>query len=502
MERTDMTGSLVRVTGTAKGDQRTGVSHRPVVGLVAGGLGAYWPQFPALLPQLRQSAQTVAERLKGLDAEVVDVGFISDATEARSAAEGLEVASCDLIICFLTTYMTSTMVVPIAKQTGAPVLFINLQPTESMDHARFGTGEWLAYCGCCPLPEMANTFERCGIPFRSVSGILGDERAWQRIEQWVRAAGVRRALRTGRHGLMGNLYPGMYDVWADITTVPGNLGGHVEILEFDDLRARVEKVTPKEIEGKLEEARAIFEVDASVEADDFSWAAAVAVGLDHLVEDFALGSLAYYHRGLDGEIHERLGAGMILGASLLTARHIPTCGEFELRTSLAMLVMDRLGAGGSFTEMQALNFTDGVVEMGHDGPAHLSISDQRPLLRGLGVFHGKRGWGVSVEFDVKHGPVTAFGITQMRDGRLRFVVSEGQVVDGPLLRIGNTTSRVDFGLDPGAWCDAWSATAVAHHWALGTGHHTGNLEALGDLLGIEVVVVGPERRARVLAPMA
>jgi L-arabinose isomerase len=164
--------------------------------------------------------------------------------------------------------------------------------------------------------------------------------------------------------------------------------------------------------------------------------------------------------------------------------------------------MDRLGAGGSFTEMQALNFTDGVVEMGHDGPAHLSISDQRPLLRGLGVFHGKRGWGVSVEFDVKHGPVTAFGITQMRDGRLRFVVSEGQVVDGPLLRIGNTTSRVDFGLDPGAWCDAWSATAVAHHWALGTGHHTGNLEALGDLLGIEVVVVGPERRARVLAPMA
>jgi L-arabinose isomerase len=252
----------------------------------------------------------------------------------------------------------------------------------------------------------------------------------------------------------------------------------------------VEKVTPKEIETKLEEARAIFEVGPSVEAEDFSWAAAVAVGLDHLVDDFALSSLAYYHRGLDGEIHERLGAGMILGASLLTARHVPTCGEFELRTSLAMLVMDRLGSGGSFTEMQALNFTDGVVEMGHDGPAHLAVSDQRPLLRGLGVFHGKRGWGVSVEFDVKHGPVTAFGITQMRDGRLRFVVSEGQVVGGPLLRIGNTTSRVDFGCDPGDWCDAWSRTAVAHHWALGTGHRSADLEALGDLLGIEVVAVG------------
>ena len=160
---------------------------------------------------------------------------------------------------------------------------------------------------------------------------------------------------------------------------------------------------------------------------------------------------------------------MILGASLLTASHVPACGEYELRTSLAMLILDRLGAGGSFTELQALNFTDGVVEMGHDGPAHLAISDRKPMLRGLGVFHGKRGWGISVEFDVKHGPVTALGLTQMRDGSFRFVVSEGEVVAGPLLQIGNTTSRVNFNRDPGEWCDAWSATAVAHHWALGTG---------------------------------
>ena len=208
------------------------------------------------------------------------------------------------------------------------------------------------------------------------------------------------------------------------------------------------------------------------------------------MEDFGIDSLAYYHRGLDGELHERLGAGLILGASLLTAAGVPACGEYELRTSLAMLIMDRLGAGGSFTEMQALNFHDGVVEMGHDGPAHLAISEGRPLLRGLGVFHGKRGWGVSVEFDVAHGPVTAFGISQGRRGDLRFVVSEGTVRSGPLLQIGNTTSRVDFACDPGAWCDAWSAQS-AHHWALGTGHRSGELAAVAELLGIEMAVVAP-----------
>ena len=462
---------------------------RPVVGLVAGGLGAYWPQFPGLLAQLRLSAQVVSERLQRLDVEVVDVGFISDAVEASQAAERLQAAGCDLIVCFLTTYMTATMVMPIAQRAAAPVLLVNLQPSAAMDHDTFDTGQWLAYCGCCPLPEMANAFERCGIRFRSVSGYLADERAWARIERWVKVASVRKALRYGRHGLMGHLYPGMYDVSTDLTLVPAMLGGHVEVLEFDDLRVRVERVTRKEVDAKLEEARSIFELDVSVEEEDLQWAATVSVGLDRLVEDFALDSLAYYHRGLDGEVHERLGAGMILGASLLTAAHVPSCSEYELRTSLAMFIMDRLGGGGSFTEMQALNFRDGVVEMGHDGPAHLAISERRPLLRGLGVFHGKRGWGVSVEFDVKHGPVTAFGMTQLRDGRLRFVVSEGTVVGGPLLQIGNTTSRIDFGFDPGEWCDAWSGTAAAHHWALGIGHRAQELAALAELLGIEMVTV-------------
>ncbi len=462
---------------------------RPVVGLVAGGLGAYWPQFPDLLPTLRRSADVVAARLGTWDADVVDVGFVSDERDAAAAAERLREAGCDLIVVFLATYMTATMVVPIAQRTGADVVLLNLQPTESMDHATFDTGQWLAYCGACPLPEVGSTFERCGIPFRSVSGYLADERAWRRVERWVRAAGVRRVLRTGRHGLMGHLYPGMYDVSTDLTLVPAHLGGHVEVIEIDDLRVRVAAVGESAVAAKLDEVRATFDLADSVDPDDLAWAARVAIGLDALVADFSLDSLAYYHRGLDGEVHERLGAGLVLGASLLTAAHVPVCGEYELRTSLAMLVLDRLGAGGSFTELQALNFTDDVVEMGHDGPAHLAISQHRPLLRGLGVYHGKRGYGVSVELDVARGPVTALGITQRRDGRLRFVVSEGEVVGGPLLQIGNTTSRVDFGRDPGEWCDAWSATAVAHHWALGTGHRRAELAAVAELLGVELVTV-------------
>ena len=465
--------------------------RRTKVGLVAGGLGAYWPQFPDLLPQLQASARGVAERMPARECEVVDVGFISDAEEGARAAEQLRVAGCDLIVGFLTTYMTASMLVPIAQRSGAPVLLINLQPTETMDHATFDTGQWLAYCGACPVPEMANAFLRVGVPFRSVSGYLEDERAWAKIRRWIKAAGVRGALRTGRHGLMGHLYPGMLDVSTDLTLVTANFGGHMEVLEFDDLRVRTAAVTGSQVDERMALAREVFQLDDSVQEEDFRWAAQVSVGLDRLADDFGLDSLAYYHRGLEGEQHERLGAGMILGASLLTARGIPACGEYELRTSLAMLIVDRLGGGGSFTELQALNFLDDVVEMGHDGPAHLRISERRPLLRGLGVYHGKRGWGVSVEFDVQHGPVTTFGIAQQRDGTYTFVASTGTVMPGPLLRIGNTTSRISFGCDPGEWVDAWSATGISHHWALGVGDLLPELRATADLLGVDLVTVAP-----------
>lgn len=464
--------------------------RRPTtIGFVAGGLGAYWQQFPKLLPGLRASATEVVSRLSKTGGEVVDAGFVSDATEAADAAETLRQAGCDLVVVFLATYLTATMVIPVAQRSGAPVLVLNLQPSESMDHATFDTGDWLAYCGACPLPEIANAFERCGIAFRSVSGHLRDERAWSRVQRWVNAAGAAGALRHGRHGLLGHLYPGMYDVSTDLTMIPAYFGGHVEVLEIDDLRVRVDAVDDEAVDEQIAVARQVFDLDRSVEGGDLRWAAQVSVGLEQLVQDFRLDTLAYYYRGLEGDVHERLGAGLILGASLLTAGGVPVCGEYELRTSLAMLVMERLGAGGSFTELQALNFRDGVVEMGHDGPAHLGISQRRPLLRGLGVYHGKRGWGVSVELDVAHGPVTLFGVTQCRNGTFRFVVSEGEVLAGPLLRIGNTTSRVSFGRDPGEWCDEWAASGVAHHWALATGHHAESLRAVANLVMVELIQI-------------
>lgn len=478
-----MTDTVLRTTAP---EPPFAVPRGARLGILSAGLGTYWEQFPGLREELTRQTDVVTARVRAAGAEVVASEFVSWPEEAPEAGRRLRNAGLDLLIVHLATYCTSSQILPAVQRAGVPVLVIDMQPTARMDHASTDTGRWLAYCGVCSLPEMASVFLRSGIGFRSVTGHLEDEQSWARVEQWVRAASVAAALRTGRFGLMGHIYPGMLDISTDMTLVPSQLGGHVEVLEMDDLRVRVEAATDHQVAETLDRARSIFDLDSSVVDEDLQWASRCATGLAALVEDFRLDSLAYYYRGLGGDLYERLGAGLILGASLLTAEGVPCAGEYDLRTSLAMLVMDRLGAGGSFTEFQALNFDDEVVEMGHDGPAHLAISSGRPVLRGLGTYHGKRGYGVSVQFGVTPGPVTVLALTQRRDGRLRMIVSEGTVVPGPLLEIGNTSSRVDFGRPPGEWVDAFCAGGPAHHWALGVGHHRATLQRVADLTGIEL----------------
>ena len=207
------------------------------------------------------------------------------------------------------------------------------------------------------------------------------------------------------------------------------------------------------------------------------------------MEDFALDGLTYYYRGVGGNVNERVTAGLIVGNSLLTARGVPASGEGDLKTNVAMLLMDRLGAGGSYTEFYALDFDEGFVLMGHDGPGHVAIADERPVVRALKLYHGKSGAGLSVEFKVRRGPVTILGVTQTADGRLKLIASEGEAIEGPTFRIGNTNSRIRFAKHPAAFMDAWCEQGPTHHVALGIGHQVRRIRKAADLLGLELALV-------------
>ncbi len=459
---------------------------RARVGVFGIGLAAYWPQFPGLKERLEGYQRVVESRIA---ADIVSAGLVDTPQAAVDAGRLFGASDLDLIVCYVGTYATSSQVLPAVQRAKTPVLVLNLQPCDALDYENTDTAEWLANCSTCCVPEISNAFTRCRIPVRIISGMLFSDAPWLEVAQWTQAAAAVRALRTSRIGFLGHTYPGMLDMYSDFTAIHAQTGAHVEVLEMCDLAARLPNASESVVAGKIDEARAAFSIADNVGEDGLLWPAQVAVALDRLAADYDLSGLTYYYRGLDGNEYEHLGAGLILGNSLLTARGIPASGEGDLKTCIAMLLMDRIGAGGSYTEFYAMDFKDNFVLMGHDGPGHIAISNEKPILRGLEMYHGKRGSGVSVEFKVKTGPITLLGVTQTAEGNLKMLTAEGESIPGPILKIGNTNSRLRFKYSPAEFVNRWCAEGPTHHCALGVGRVQRILTKCGELLEIPVVEV-------------
>jgi L-arabinose isomerase len=467
------------------------------IGVFGIGLAAYWPQFEGLRERIAGYQSRVEERVRSLGGEVVSAGLVDSELAAREAGDRFAAAQVDLVLCHAVTYATSSTVLPVIQAAKVPAVLLGLQPTSSLDYAEVDTGEWLANCAACCVPEIAGALTRARIPYDTVAGTIDDDpRAWERIGAWVRAAGVARSLRGARLGFLGHTYPGMLDLYTDFTAVHAQVGAHVEVLEIDDLATRVAAATADEVQAKTREIRDAFTfadpsadpIAGPVTDEQLDWSARVAAGLDRLAADFSLDGLTYFYKGADNEA-ERLAAGVIAGNSLLTARGVITSGEGDLKTNIAQLLLDRLGAGGSFTEFYALDFDERFVLMGHDGPGHIAIADAKPTLRSLKVFHGKRGAGLSVEFEVRNGPVTIVGCTQTASGRLKLLVAEGESVAGETFRIGNTNTRLRFALEPAEFFERWCALGPTHHVALGVGHVAREVACVARLLGLEYAEV-------------
>jgi L-arabinose isomerase len=470
----------------------------PRVGVFGIGLAAYWPQFEGLRERLEGYQRGIEARLESMGSEVVSAGLVDTPQGARTAGTVLAGAGVDLVMLYTATYATSSQVLPVVQAAAAPVVVLNLQPTRTLDYEGMTTGEWLANCSACCVPEIAGALTRARIPYRTVTGTLVDgDPAWDALREWLDAASAVGSLRRARLGFLGHTYPGMLDLYSDFTEVHAQTGAHIEVLEIDDLVERVGSADAAAIERKGEEIRETFDladagvdpISAEITPEVFEWSARVAVGLDRLVDDFELDGLTYYYRGVGGNVAERVTAGLIVGNSLLTARGVPAAGEGDLKTNIAMFLLDRLGAGGSYTEFYALDLDEEFVLMGHDGPGHLAIAEGRPVARALGLYHGKSGAGLSIEMKVRLGPVTILCVTQTADGRLKLICAEGESVAGPTFRIGNTNSRIRFSTDPTEFFDAWCAEGPTHHVALGVGHELGRLRKVADLLGLELAIV-------------
>lgn len=468
---------------------------RPLkVGLFGIGLDAYWPQFAGLKDKLTGYLATVHGKLERPGVEIVNLGLVDTVDAGLEAGHALREADVDLVFLHVTTYALSSTVLPAVRRARVPVVILNLQPVRTIDYAAFNalpsraemTGAWLANCGACPVPELANVFLRSGIDVHQVTGVLeGDPHVDDEIENWIEAARVAHVMAHTRVGLMGHYYNGMIDIYTDLTAQSAAFGAMFDQIEMDELAAIRAKVDATEVAEARAEIEAHFDIQSDCIDADLDAAACTAAALKQMVEARNLGALAYFFHSVPGHDHEDLISTIILGASLMTAREVPVAGEYEVKNALAMKIMDTFGAGGSFTEFYGFDFEEDVVLMGHDGPGHVAIAEGATRVRPLEVYHGKVGRGLSVEMSVRHGPVTLLSVIE-RHGKVSLLIAEGESVPGPILEIGNTNSRYRFAGGARGFTEAWNAAGPAHHCAVGVGHIAGKLEKLAKLLDLEV----------------
>ena len=466
------------------------------VGLFGIGLDTYWVQFDGLLDKLKAYQEQIKNKIAGFGVEVADAGMVDSPVKAREAADYLKSRDVEIVFLYVSTYALSSTVLPVAQKLKVPVVILNLQPVAELDYKAFNklgdrgkmTGVWLEHCQACSVPEIASVFNRSGIQYDLVTGYLQDEEAWQEIEAWTDAARVAAAMRNNRLGILGHYYGGMLDVYTDMTKQSAVFGTHIELLEMCELKKYREEASEAEVKSKIREFSVAFDVAPECEIFEIERAARTSVALDKLVENRNLGSMAYYYEGESGNDYENIVTSVIAGNTLLTGKNIPVAGECEVKNAQAMKIMAEFGAGGSFSEFYLMDFKDDVVMLGHDGPAHFAIAEGRVRLVPLPIYHGKPGKGLSIQMSVKHGPVTLLSVVEGKEG-IFLLVAEGQSVEGPVLEIGNTSSRYRFSIGAKRFMNEWSKQGPAHHCAIGVGHISDKIQKLGQILGIEVVKI-------------
>lgn len=471
-------------------------------GLIGVGHHTYWHQFEGLLDEMHRKLGVLEKRLQGHGLEVIPFGLVDNAQSAYAAIPGMLAADLDVLFVDMVTYATSSTFGVICRELRIPIVLVALQPLTAMDYPNGSTYMQLCNDDFCSVPEFTGVAVRLGR--RPPPVILGHEEndpvAETELKRWAGITHALHDLRKGRIGLMGHVLESMLDMHCDPTAVTAAFGCHVPLLEPDDLLRLYEKVDEKRVDKWKADILGFFDtpepvsdpITTKLTEADLETASRTAVALESLIEERDLTGLAYYYEGTEGTPMRQLVTNLIVGNSLLTGRGFPMCGEFDIKTCLAMLIMDRFDIGGSFAEFHPVDFQQNTILVGHDGPHHINIADGKPVLRSLKKYHGKPGSGASVEFRIKEGPITMLSLSQKNGGDFKFVVAEGLSERRPIPPTGNTNTHGRFGPDVRSFLLDWVAEGPTHHFALGIGHHATSIQQLADCLGIECAVVRRE----------
>lgn len=442
----------------------------------------YWDQFPQLKAMGEKMYAKLHQRLQEIG-DVIAPELVDTPEKARQAAGFFRDRAIDILLIFPFGYTTGMCIAPVATAVSVPIRILNAHEDSAYDYKSADTAIYLHHEGVCCIPEYAGTLVELGKAFKVRTGHFGDTRFWKAVEADCQGAAAARAFTGLNFGVIGKTYDGMTDMPIDEHRLLKTTGRLLDRPEVEEIESAFNRVTPKQVEDMVGQLRGMYEVDRSVTNEHMRVSAQIAVAFDEVISKHDIHGFGYYWWG-EKDFVTQLRAQSALAVSRLTALGRPGVTEGDVKTAMAMKIMDLLGAGGMFTEFFSMDFDENFIMLGHDGPANINVADGKAKLQHLSVHHGKTGHGLGIDFRIPNGLVTLLNLTQFAAGStFKLIYTTAEAIPGDILNIGNPNCRIRVSKPIHEFMDAWCQQGPSHHIAIGLGDQSEKLEAFVEGVG-------------------
>ncbi len=469
------------------------VNTKARVGVFSIALGAYLPQFPSLVPEFEGQYEAFKKTLPDT-VEVIDGGLVTTKEQSMAAGDKFRAADVDIVFLQMLTYATSYNVLPAIRDLDVPVVIVNVQKLKAPDYPNTDIAKWLGELYACgAVGEAVADLERAGKRHAVITGVVegGDPYVASEIEDWCRAAQVRRRFRDTNIAQIGRPYPGMMDLYIDETNLYNRMFLYTKQFDWEKMWAIADNVTDEAaIREKAEDILATFDIEGGATVETVWEMAKYVVAFEKWVKDEQLGFVASHYDGYAEGKAGTLDSMLIPAFSMLIKQGTACAVEGDMKVAMAMSILKTIAGTGQLSEMYSIDFNEDICIIGHSGSGDADISTaKKPTMKIVPVFHGKTGGGYLTQFYPPVGEITYLAITQDKDGKFKFVVAEGVNEDGPIFTFGDTNMRTRFTCGAREFCNRWSEAGPTHHMAAAVGRHIDTILKVAKIFNIPCEIV-------------
>ncbi len=468
------------------------VNTKARVGVFSIALGAYLPQFPSLVPEFEGQYAAFKKTIPDT-VEIIDGGLVTTKELAMAAGDKFRAADVDLVIMQLLTYATSYNMLPAVRDLDVPVVLVNVQKLKAPDYPNVDTAKWLGELYACgAVGEMVADLERAGKRHAVVTGVVegGDDEVAKQLDEWCRAANVRRRFRDTNIAQIGRPYPGMMDLYIDETNLYHRMWLYTKQFDWEKMWAIADDITDEAaIRAKAEDIINTFDIEGGGTVEKVWDMAKYVVAFEQLAKDEQLGFVASHYDGFAQGVAGKLDSMLIPAFSMLIKQGTACAVEGDIKVAMAMGILKVIAGTGQLSEMYSIDFNEDICIIGHSGSGDADISDKKPTMKIVDVFHGKTGGGYLTQFYPYTGPITFLGITQDKDGHFKFIVAEGINEEGPIFTFGDTNMRMRFECGAREFCNKWSEAGPTHHMAAACGRHIDTILKVAKIFNVECDII-------------